>query len=812
MFWQPPTLSNCVFNAFVSGGGTRVEIEWQQFLAGVAVLLRGTHHQRADLLFQIYDTKKQGYLERSRLARFLSVIYEGGADGAEVAGSIPQALAHMYDVGMTRRAGEVELDEFIARVKFDGKQLVTRWLDALAAAVLEEPPSHVAALNRYFSPALDVRGIARRRKMDPNQVLNLEKRFYEALRDPPEASGLASGSSTYYTQSQWRVVAGAWMPEALSDRVFRALSEVGRPGWTVCDFVEALTSFAAGSGREAVRLLLDTFDDDRDGRLSESEVESMVTLMAEHHAHRSAALGEELHEVGGELACLGYAKGATAAGIAEKEASRMESVGAWAGEHAGRTLLLRDLSYIAAADFGMRPSSPSQEWAVIVELIKRHHTQHVASSSFKYGAEGTVWHLVPSSWWTTWKHYAHRPPPTPPTKTPRRPPQPPPPLDTRSLLRRPGLSQQLLPNLIAGVEYEVLPPSVWQALSSWYGGSPPLQRRVALLGANESNESSEDLRSLAEGAKLTLELYPFCLRLTSFDLEGNLKPYNGREVVISKGGTGEELLKLVSTSLRLGDSGVRLWKVGAKAHELDLLSPGLSLTALGLREGQLLAVEVARPDGSWPRSAETEEEGLDLNEGSAASITNGKGSALDEAPPSSASTFRQLTATSTGGKGDGMVGLFNLGNTCFINSSVQCLSHTPLLTSFFLSKSFLGDLNTSNVMGHQGRLANAYAQLIGSLWQPHSKAVSHNPVAFKKAVARLNEQFAGHDQHDAQELLSWLLSGLSEDLNRIAHKPYIEQPDRWASDSLLYWRSSFFYILPLKNLMLRPSGCAYLST
>lgn len=770
----------------MSGGGTRVEIEWQQFLAGVAVLLRGSHHQRAELLFQIYDTKKQGYLERSRLARFLSVIYEGGADGAEVAGSIPQALAHMYDVGMTRRAGEVEIDEFVSRVKFDGKQLVTRWLDALAAAVLEEPASHVVALDRYFSPALDVRGIARRRKMDLNQVLSLEKRFYEALRNSPDASGVASGSSTYYTQSQWRAVAGAWMPQALSDRVFRALSEVGRPGWTVCDFVEALTSFAAGNGREAVRLLLDTFDDDRDGRLNESEVEKMVSVMAAHHAHRSAALGEEPPEQGGELACLGYAKGATPAGIAKKEALRMESVGAWAGEHAGRTLVLRDLSYIAAADFGMRPLSPSQEWAVIVELIKRHHTQHVASSTFKYGAEGTVWHLVPSSWWTSWKHFAHRPPSTPPTKAPRRPPQPPPPLDTRGLLRRPGLSQQLLPNLIAGVEYEVLPPSVWRALSSWYGGSPPIQRHVALLGANDSNESSEDLRTLAEGARLTLELYPFCLRVTSFDVEGNLKPYSGREVVISKGGTGEELLKLVSTSLRLGDSGVRLWKVGAKAHELDLLSLGLSLTALGLRDGHLLAVEVARPDGSWPRSAETEEgeenvngDGLDHNEGSAAANTNGRGSGLDDAPLPPVSALRHLTTTTGGGKGDGMVGLFNLGNTCFINSSVQCLSHTPLLTSFFLSKSFLGDLNTTNVMGHQGRLAHAYAQLIGSLWQPHSKAASHNPVAFKKAVARLNEQFAGHDQHDAQELLSWLLSGLSEDLNRIAHKPYIEQPDRW---------------------------------
>ena len=44
-------------------------------------------------------------------------------------------------------------------------------------------------------------------------------------------------------------------------------------------------------------------------------------------------------------------------------------------------------------------------------------------------------------------------------------------------------------------------------------------------------------------------------------------------------------------------------------------------------------------------------------------------------------------------------------------------------------------------------------------------------------MGKFNESFAGNEQHDAQELLSFLLSGLSEDLNRIMKKPYIEAPD-----------------------------------
>lgn len=36
----------------------------------------------------------------------------------------------------------------------------------------------------------------------------------------------------------------------------------------------------------------------------------------------------------------------------------------------------------------------------------------------------------------------------------------------------------------------------------------------------------------------------------------------------------------------------------------------------------------------------------------------------------------------------GLMGISNLGNTCYMNSVVQCLSHTLELTDIFLSKEF----------------------------------------------------------------------------------------------------------------------------
>jgi len=44
-------------------------------------------------------------------------------------------------------------------------------------------------------------------------------------------------------------------------------------------------------------------------------------------------------------------------------------------------------------------------------------------------------------------------------------------------------------------------------------------------------------------------------------------------------------------------------------------------------------------------------------------------------------------------------------------------------------------------------------------------------------IGKHRPQFANFQQHDAQELLAFLLDGLHEDLNRVAEKPYTELKD-----------------------------------
>lgn len=114
------------------------------------------------------------------------------------------------------------------------------------------------------------------------------------------------------------------------------------------------------------------------------------------------------------------------------------------------------------------------------------------------------------------------------------------------------------------------------------------------------------------------------------------------------------------------------------------------------------------------------------------------------------------------------VGLQNLGNTCFMNSALQCLLNCDQLSKFLLTVNLKSVINKSNILGTKGKLVTAYFDLLKVIASGKERTVA--PWDLKNTLALFAVQFSGYSQQDSHEFLGYLISGLHEDLKESGKK------------------------------------------
>ena len=114
------------------------------------------------------------------------------------------------------------------------------------------------------------------------------------------------------------------------------------------------------------------------------------------------------------------------------------------------------------------------------------------------------------------------------------------------------------------------------------------------------------------------------------------------------------------------------------------------------------------------------------------------------------------------------VGLVNLGNTCYINTGIQCIIHSKHFITSFL------DYLQDNTSFYSKPITKEFYNLLNSV---NSNPTSFNPRLFKSAIGMKNSKYAGGSQQDSQEFLRIFLEILSTECNRIRVKPKYKELD-----------------------------------
>ncbi|KAE8683668.1 Ubiquitin carboxyl-terminal hydrolase 8 [Hibiscus syriacus] len=325
---------------------------------------------------------------------------------------------------------------------------------------------------------------------------------------------------------------------------------------------------------------------------------------------------------------------------------------------------------------------------------------------------------------------------------------------------------------VSGRDYALVPGEMWLQALKWHSDA-----KIATKVGKSFSAAEDDMA----------DVYPLMLRLSI------PRETNSLGVKISKKDNAVELFRRACKIFSIGSEQLHIWDFSGQTA-LYFMNDGNGFLKDSQRQSDqeiLLELQVYGLSDSMKCREGRKDEMLgqppaNCSPGAPVLLNGSYGNSNSN----SVGTATILCGRSGEAGSLGLTGLQNLGNTCFMNSAIQCLVHTPKVVDYFLGD-YTREINPDNPLGMNGEIASAFGDLLRKLWAPGATPVP--PRTFKSKLARFAPQFSGFNQHDSQELLAFLLDGLHEDLNRVKSKPYAEvkdsegRPDEEVADE--YWQN-----------------------
>ena len=112
----------------------------------------------------------------------------------------------------------------------------------------------------------------------------------------------------------------------------------------------------------------------------------------------------------------------------------------------------------------------------------------------------------------------------------------------------------------------------------------------------------------------------------------------------------------------------------------------------------------------------------------------------------------------------GLTGLANLGNTCFINSAIQCISHTYILNDFLNKGTFKKKINKKA----ESLLLMEWNKLRELMWSENCVVKPSGFISAIQKVASVKDRdiFTGYAQNDLTEFLNFIFDCFHESIKR----------------------------------------------
>ena len=115
-----------------------------------------------------------------------------------------------------------------------------------------------------------------------------------------------------------------------------------------------------------------------------------------------------------------------------------------------------------------------------------------------------------------------------------------------------------------------------------------------------------------------------------------------------------------------------------------------------------------------------------------------------------------------------LIGLNNIGATCFMNATLQCLSQTKSLTKYFLDQNNKERIEYNNVFlmnSEDYQLSPIYLELIQKLWDKKNNK-PYSPTNFMNTINNMNPLFKRGEPGDSKDFIIFILEQFHKELKK----------------------------------------------